>query len=74
MFGFEKVDQKTYHSSIKPMHMPMSHAISGFSNHKKGALRQEISKRSRGQNRLFHYPEACSKWFAARCRKVGGAL
>jgi hypothetical protein len=28
----------------------------------------------KGQNRLFHYPEACGKRSAARFREVGGAL
>jgi hypothetical protein len=38
-----------------------------FSNHEKGAPRQE--------NRLFHYPlEACDKRSVARFREVGGAL
>jgi hypothetical protein len=41
----------------------------------KGAPRQEISKWSRCQNRLFHYPpEAYGKRFATRFREVGGAL
>jgi hypothetical protein len=35
----------------------------------------EVSKWSRGQNRLFHYPpEACGKRSAARFREVGEAL
>jgi hypothetical protein len=68
VFGFEKVDQKPYNSSIKPMEprlRPMR--FLGFSNHEKGAPRQE--------NRLFHYPpEACGKRSAARFREVGGTL
>jgi hypothetical protein len=68
VFGLEKVDQKPYNKSIKPMDStfrPMRFLV--FSNHEKGAPRQE--------NRLFHYPpEACGKFSAARFRDVGGAL
>jgi hypothetical protein len=60
VFGLEKVNQKPYNSSIKPMEStsrPMQ--FLGFSNHEKEASRQE--------NCLFHYPpEAYSKRSAAR--------
>jgi hypothetical protein len=68
MFGLEKVDQNHYNSSGKLMESrarPMR--FLGFYKHENGAPRQE--------NRLFHYPpEVCSKWSAARFRKVAGAL
>jgi hypothetical protein len=68
VFSLEKVDQKPYNSSIKPMESK-SHSIQflSFSIHEKGATRQE--------NHLFHYPpEDCSKWSAAHFQEVGGAL
>jgi hypothetical protein len=49
VFGLEKVDQKPCNSSIKPMKMMQWDELRflrflGFSNHEKGAPRQEISK------------------------------
>jgi hypothetical protein len=68
-FGLEKVDQKPYNSSIKPMESkPRPMRFLGFSDHENGAPMKIKSS-------LFHYPpEACGKRPAARIREVSGAL
>jgi len=52
VFGLEKVDQKPYNSSIKPMETIQR-------DHEKLARSSNLS---RGKNRLFHYPpKACGE-------------
>jgi hypothetical protein len=74
VFGLEKVDQKPYNSSIKPMETMQCDRLR-FSS---GGSASETEKRTLKMNlaeHLFHYPpEACSKRSATRFREVSGAL
>jgi hypothetical protein len=61
------------HEPMQSTSRPMQ--FQGSSNHENGAPRQEISKWSRGQNRLFHYPpEACTQTLCSTFPRNGWSV